>query len=478
MDQTTQLAAEVPLIVDLDGTLIKVDSLHEALVQVSSRKPLDALRAVLKLRGGIAAFKAVIADHAQPDIETLPLNEAVLEVIKQARSEGRRVYLATAADRRFAEAVSSTLGLFDGVFASECGINLKGRAKADRLVKAFGAHRFDYIGNEAADIPVWRAARTALVFGAPPHVMKQISHELPAAINIEPREFPLKQYLLSLRPHQWLKNTLVALPAIAGHDFSTRKLVTVLIGFISFSLGASCVYLVNDMIDLPHDRRHPEKRRRPLAAGVMSLSHGAALLVLIAALSIGTALMLPWAFMVVLFVYFGLSMSYSLYLKRKLMIDVVALAALYGIRVFAGGAATGILLSHWLVGFCFFVFLSLALVKRTSEMISLPPASVGNVKGRGYRPEDLQSITALTAASGFVSVLVLALYINSAEVSALYRHPELLWGICIVLVYWLGRVYFLTGRGEMNQDPVIFAATDRISLLTGMMVIIIFILAL
>ena len=317
-----------------------------------------------------------------------------------------------------------------------------------------------------------------MVSGATPSALRRIARQLPNVIDIGTRRFTVKRYVSALRPHQSLKNALIALPTIAGHDFNVSVLLAVVFAFVSFCFGASSVYLVNDVIDLPHDRAHPQKRHRSIAAGVMPLSHAAVLLAILAGLSIGAALMLPWTFMLALLAYFGLSMSYSLYLKRKLMIDVVALAALYGIRVLAGGAATGILLSHWLVGFCFFIFLSLALVKRTSEMICLPPNTVGKIKGRGYYLEDLQSITALTAASGFVAVLVLALYINSIEVKALYRHPELLWGICIILVYWLGRVYFLTGRGQMHQDPVIFAATDRISLLAGTLVVAVFLAAL
>ena len=478
MDKRIETVPDLPLVVDLDGTLIKIDSLHEAFVQLSAKNPLCVLRALFMLRHGRAAFKAAVADHVLPDLKTVPVNEAVLEAIKQARGKGRKIYLATAADRRFAKAIADSIGEFDGVFASEDGINLKGKAKADRLVAAFGARGFDYIGNDAADIPVWRVARTALVAGASSRLMQRLNNELPAAVVLSTRKFSIGPYLLALRPHQWLKNGLVALPAIAAHDFSIGGLITVLIAVMSFSFGASSIYLVNDMLDLPHDRAHPEKRHRSLAAGLVPLSHAAVLFGLVAALSIALALMLPWAFMLVLIIYFGFSMSYSLYLKRKLMIDVVALAALYGIRVLAGGAATGIVLSHWLIGFCFFIFLSLALVKRTTEMMALAPSSVGNIKGRGYRREDLQTITALTAASGFVAVLILALYINSPEVRALYRHAELLWGICIILVYWLGRVCFLTGRGEMHQDPVIFAATDRISLLAGVLIGLVFLVAL
>lgn len=475
--QRAQAVTAVPLVVDLDGTLIKVDSLHEAFVQLSASKPLQALRALLMLGHGRAAFKAVIADHMLPDGETVPVNEAVLEVAKQAKSEGRKVYLATAADRRFAEAISGVVGLFDGVFASEHGINLKGKAKADRLVDAFGVHGFDYMGNDTSDIPVWRIARIALVSGAAPRAAKQIIREVPGAVGIGTREFAPRRYLAALRPHQWLKNALVALPAIAGHDFSTGELITVLLAFMSFSFGASSVYLVNDMIDLPHDRAHPEKRHRSLAAGAIPLDRAAVLLALVATLSIGAALVLPRPFMIVLIVYFGLSMSYSLFLKRKLMIDVVTLAMLYGIRVFAGAAATAIAVSHWLIGFCFFIFLSLALTKRTAEMLALAPAHSGKIRGRAYRRTDIQTMAALTGAASFVAVLVLALYINSPEVRVLYRHPELLWGICLILVYWLGRVCFLTSRGEMRQDPVIFAATDWVSLVTGVLVIGVFLAA-
>jgi 4-hydroxybenzoate polyprenyltransferase len=471
--------ADVPLVIDLDGTLIKVDLLQEAFVQLSVTRPLVALRTLLKLRDGRAAFKAAVAEHPFPDPSTLPVDETVLEVVREARAAGREVYLATAADRRFAEAVAGTIGAFAGIFASDGKTNLKGEAKADRLVAAFGPRGFDYIGNDASDIPVWRVARTAFVCGAPRGLLlRRLTRDLPNTIPLSGRSSRIKPHLLALRPHQWLKNGLVVLPALAAHDFRAGTLLSTVTAVLSFSLGASAVYLVNDIFDLPHDRAHSEKRRRPLAAGLVSLRDTMVLSAIVAALSITLALLLPKTFLVTLIIYFSLSLTYSVYLKRKLMIDVVALAALYGIRVVAGGAATSIQLSHWLLGLCFFIFLSLALVKRTTEMITLAPTELGKIKGRGYRRTDLQTITALTAASGFVAVLVLALYINSPEVTSLYRRPELLWGICVILVYWLGRVCFLTGRGEMRQDPVVFAATDRISLLAGILVVAVFLLAL
>jgi 4-hydroxybenzoate polyprenyltransferase/phosphoserine phosphatase len=478
MQQAPAAGADVPLVVDMDGTLIKIDSLHESFIQLLVTQPLRAIEALAMIRDGRAALKKAVADHILPDARTLPFNDSVLDAIKEARRQGRKTYLATASNRRVAEAVADFVGGFDGVFASSQDVNLSGKTKADQLVKAFGEHGFDYIGNAAADIPVWRLARTALVAGASARLMRRLRNELPDAIELSRQNTSIRPFLKSLRPHQWLKNLLVFVPALAAHDFSLGTLLTLVAAFVSFSLGASCIYLINDMLDVPHDRVHAEKRRRPLAAGAMSIVQALVLVCVTITPSILLSLMLPPAFLLVLGIYLVLSMSYSVYLKRKLMVDVVALAALYGIRVVAGGAAVGIHLTDWLVGFCFFIFLSLALMKRTTEIMTLPEDATGNVKGRGYRRADLPVLNALTAASGFVAVVILALYINSPEVKLLYSRPEVLWGICMILVYWLGRAFFLTGRCEMRQDPVVFAATDRISLLSGALFLGAFFLAL
>jgi 4-hydroxybenzoate polyprenyltransferase/phosphoserine phosphatase len=479
MQQQVQAAdADVPLVVDMDGTLTKVDLLHESLVLLLAQQPLRAIAAPAKIVDGRAAFKKAVADYVLPDPRTIPFNEAVLDAIREARRQGRKVYLATASDQRVAEAVADFAGGFDGVFASSQSVNLSGQTKADCLVKAFGRYGFDYIGNAAADIPVWRVARTALVVGASPGLMRRLGRELPDAVELSRQETSIKPFLKAMRPHQWLKNLLVFVPALAAHDFSLNTILMLVAAFVSFSLGASSIYVVNDMLDLPHDRAHAEKRRRPLAAGTMSIVQAAMLAGVTITLSLALALLLPWAFLQVLGTYLALSMSYSLSLKRKLMVDVVVLSALYGIRVVAGGAVVGIPLSDWLVGFCFFMFLSLALMKRTAEIMTLPEDGTGKVKGRGYRRADLPVLHALTAASGSVAVVVLALYVHSPDVKLLYSRPEVLWGICMIMVYWLGRAFFLTGRCEMRQDPVVFAATDRISLLSGAALLAVFALAL
>jgi 4-hydroxybenzoate polyprenyltransferase len=478
MDTVFKVPSSIPLVVDLDGTLIKGDTLQDTFVQFALKNPLTALRTLLSLKEGRAAFKERLATHVLPDPETALLDEEVLKTIERAKEDGRKIYLATAAHQRFAEVIADSIGKFDGIFASDNVTNLKGEVKAERLVHRFGIKGFDYVGNDAADVPVWHAARTALIAGASSSLIKKLKHDLPASVVLSSRGHSAVALLRAMRPLQWLKNGLLVLPVVAGHSFDISTFVLVLIALVSFSLGASSVYLINDIIDLPHDRAHSEKRHRPIASGEITLYQSAILSLSLGAASISLALILPLLFLLTLTGYFFLAMSYSSYLKRKLMIDVVTLAVLYGIRVIAGGAATGIVLSHWLVAFCFFIFLSLALMKRAAELLSLSGTLGDALKGRNYRRADIPILHALTAAAGFVAILVLTLYINSAEVRLLYTRPDLLWGACIVLLYWLGRAFLLTGRGEMRQDPVVFAATDRVSLQAAILIGVIFLAAL
>lgn len=467
----------IPLVVDLNGAFGTVNAMHEAIVQLLVKEPLSSTgAAVLHLKNGYAAFRTAVADRVVPKARALPINELVLETIQQARRDGRKVYLSTDTDERFSNAISRSAGCFDGFFACESGIEPTGEAKAARLVAAFGVHGFDYLGSADKDVPIWREARQCLIQGASRQLTEHLNRELPNLMVLSTREFSAAPYFAVMRPHQWLKNTLVFLPALAAHRFDGPTFATLLIAFLSFCCCASSAYLVNDMLDLDNDRAHPEKRLRPMAAGVLPVSHGAILFACLATVSLMLALTLDPAFILVLFGYFSLSISYSFYLKRKLMIDVVALASLYGARVIAGGFASNVAPSDWLVGFCLFIFLSLALVKRSTELIA-SSKTLEKLDGRGYRRDDLPTVTPMMVAAGFIAVLVLALYINSPEVRATYQRPFLLWGICGLLTYWLGRLFVITQRGEMRQDPVIFAATDRISLLTGGLIAAIFVAA-
>ncbi len=262
----------------------------------------------------------------------------------------------------------------------------------------------------------------------------------------------------ALRPHQWVKNTLVALPAVALHRFDP---IPIAFAFVSLSMAASACYLCNDVADIAADRKHPRKRKRVIASGAMPAPFALWLAGALLIPSIGLAVALGRGFALALGLYLLLAGLYGLYLKRVMMLDVIVLAMLYGLRVVAGAEATQIALSHWLVGFCLFLFLCLALVKRIADM-----------HGRPYRADDAQALTSLMAASGFAAVTMLELYINDAP--ALYMYPELLWGICILLTYWLMRICLIAARGKMHDDPVVFALTDRPSWVVGILTAAIF----
>ena len=455
-----------PLVVDLDGTLIRTDLLLESFLALLSVSPLRALEAVGTLIKGKAALKSRIADQAIIDFEALPFNEDVLSFIGIEHEKGRKIYLASASDQRYAQALADGMGIFDGVFASKDNLNLAGGAKAKSLCEAFGEGGFDYIGDAPVDEDVWRKARNVYVADARPSYLAEIRMWAPHAQAIGLRHVQFRDYLRAIRIHQWLKNLLIFVPVIAAHEF-VSAFATIIIAFISFSLCASSVYVLNDLLDLKNDRTHSRKKNRPFAAGRIPILHGVVLFPLLLVGSVVLSLFLPLEFFQVLVGYYALTCAYSFYFKKKLLIDVTVLACLYGCRLWAGAAAVSIALSPWLIAFAIFIFFCLALVKRCSELIDRLNKDEKDPVGRAYRLTDLPALQFMSAASGYVSLLVLALYLNSDAVRALYTHPDRLWIICIVLLFWISRVLLLTQRGEMHDDPVVFAATDRTSLLSA-----------
>lgn len=463
MDQQVA-AAERPLVVDLDGTLIRSDLLVEGCFALLSEAPLRLPRAAAALAHGRAAFKARVAAEAPLDPASLPFNDEFLAFLRAEHARGRRLFLATAADAGYAHALADQLGLFAGVFASDGTTNLKGSAKARALVAAFGPRGFDYAGNAPADLAVWEQAGGVVAVNASPALLRTIRARFPDATIIAPRQRRARDYLRALRPHQWLKNLLLLVPGFAAHRFDAPMALACAIAFVSFSLCASSVYLLNDLLDLRHDRQHRTKRHRPLAAGRIDIPHGIAIFLaaLAAAAALGT--LLPTAFLDVLGGYYALTLAYSMRLKRQPIIDVITLAALYGIRIVAGGAAVAVTLSPWLLAFSIFFFLCLALVKRSTELTDRRGRDANDPPGRGYRRDDLSVLQTMAAAAGYVAVLVFILYINSPAVAGLYTNAERLWAIPAILLYWISRVLILTHRGDMHDDPVIFAARDHTSL--------------
>jgi 4-hydroxybenzoate polyprenyltransferase/phosphoserine phosphatase len=465
-------AAPRPLVLDLDGTVSRTDTLVESILRLAARAPfaLLALLPVL-LTAGRAAFKRRVAEAAWLDPATLVYNDDVLDLARAARAEGRTVALVTAADRSVAEAVAAYLGLFDEVHASDGATNLKGAAKADFLVQRFGAGGFDYAGDAAADLPVWRQAARAYVVAPSAALARQAALACADIRVLGARPGTRSQLAIwarALRLHQWTKNVLVFVPVFLAHRFDETTVLRAAIAFLAFSLCASSVYLLNDLLDLPHDRQHASKRRRPFASGALSVNAAPALIAATLGTGFALALLLPLQFMLMLATYYASTLAYSLAMKRWPVWDIMMLAGLYTLRVLAGCAATGLRVSPWLLAFSMFLFFCLAVVKRQTELVQhVRDGRTEKLSGRGYMPEDLDMLRGMAASSGYMAVLVLALYVNSPDVLPLYRHPSALWLLCPILLFWVSRVLMLSHRGLMNDDPVVFALRDRLSLVVG-----------
>lgn len=462
---------ELPLVFDLDGTILRTDSLLEALLQLIKSNVLSLLWLLPALFSGRALFKQRVAALVDLDPSHLAYNHEVLRYASDARAVGRTVYLVTAADIDIARKIADHLQLFDGVFASDGAVNLKGEAKARFLVGMLGEAMFDYVGNAEADRHIWCKARRAIMVLPSARLQQRVQADCPDVHIIGQRSgvrTNLGLIAKAMRLHQWAKNVLVYAPGPASHHLDARNFGRATVAFLAFSLCASGAYVINDLLDLPHDRSHSSKQRRPFASGSLSLNMGPLLIALAFGGAITLAGYLPLQFSMVLVTYFIATVLYSFFVKKYVVADVLFLAGLYSIRVFAGGTATGIQISPWLLAFSMFLFLSLAIVKRLSELTLLLRLEKREVAGRGYLSDDLPMLQSMAAASGYLSVLVLALYVNSFDVRVLYHSPELLWLLCPVLLFWISRVMILSQRGMMNDDPVVFALTDRVSLLTGL----------
>jgi 4-hydroxybenzoate polyprenyltransferase/phosphoserine phosphatase len=458
-----------PLIVDLDGTLIHTDMLHESALRVSRERPLDALRIPLWLMQGKAVLKRNLASRSHFDAALLPYNESLLAWLKEQRAAGRRLVLCTASDRTIADAVADHLGVFDDVLASDGSTNLAGHNKAEALERQYGHGGFDYVGNSSADLKVWRRARKAIVVNG----ARGLASKAAALCGVE-KEFPppargLRAWRKVLRVHQWLKNMLLFVPLVAAHQvFDIDHWLTLVLAFISFSLCASTVYIANDLLDLESDRAHPRKRMRPFASGAVPAWHGVVAAPLLLAASIGLGAMVGGTFLPWLMFYFLLTCVYSLGLKKVILLDCITLAMLYTLRITAGAAALSMPLSFWLLAFSVFLFLSLAFVKRYAELLIQSHSGKHKVHGRGYYTTDEPLVLNMGVTAGYASAVVLALYLNSDNVLMLYEQPEAVWGAVPVLLFWISWIWMQAHRGNMHDDPLVFAVKDRASRLAGL----------
>lgn len=453
----------MPLYVDLDGTLVRSDLLVESFFAMLRRRPWSVFAVPLWMAQGRAVLKARIAERATVDPKWLPYNEQLLEYLHEQRAAGRSLVLATSADETLARRVADHLGIFDDVLASDGSRNLSGRRKTEAILARSPV--FDYAGNGRVDLAVWERARRAVVVEAPRAVVEAARRRPGIAHEVPRTPVDLATVLRAVRLHQWLKNLLVFVPPVAAHAIADpRILASAAIAFVCFGLVASATYLLNDLMDLPSDRRHPRKRMRPLACGRVSVLQAALASPALLLAGFALTLLLPPIFTGVLALYLVTTVAYSLRLKRVMMLDVILLAGLYTLRVLAGSAATLVAPSFWLLAFCMFIFLSLALIKRYTELVGLEETSSATAHGRGYIADDRHIVRSMGVSSGFVAVLVLALYVDSDTVNAIYRHPEAIWLLCPLLLYWIARMWIKAHRGDMHDDPLVFALADRVSL--------------
>ncbi|WP_170412011.1 UbiA family prenyltransferase [Ruegeria arenilitoris] len=456
------------IFVDLDGTLIRTDLFVEAILQFLKNNPLNIFPVILWLFKGIPYAKERIAHEVSLKAEALPYETSLLEYLKQQKANGRQLVLATASHRIYADKVAAHLEIFDSVLATDADHNLKGANKLAAIRDAAGDETFAYAGDSTADSPIWAASASGIFVNAPKSDVATAQSAGTAEKIIKSRPPLWRAFLKSMRPHQYAKNALIFAPIFTSQQhLPFSSVLASLLAFICFSLCASGVYFLNDLVDLAADRQHTSKRHRPLPSGDLSLHAGVVGAIALPLIAFALTLaFLPPVFAVVLIAYLIITMAYSFWLKQIATADVMVLASLYTLRVIAGSAATGIVLSSWFLAFSMFVFVSLGYLKRYIEVAAAPEED-GNVHGRDYSYTDSETMFSLGVANITAAVVILALYINSPEVKEIYRTPEILWLLCLLLLYWGNRIWVGARRGRVADDPVLFALRDKISLMVG-----------
>jgi len=458
------------LCVDLDGTLLATDTFLESTILLLKKNPFFIVLLPLWAWRGIAYMKQQVTKRIRLDASALPYRQDILSYIKQEFHAGRTLVLATGADQQVAKAVGTHLNIFSAIIASDGVTNIVGSHKRRILEARFGFRGFDYIGNDSADLEVWKSAHGALVASSSTTLLQQTAKFTPV-LHLFPQTLPsLKIVIKALRIHQWVKNIIIFLPlAAAQMILEPAMFVPACLAFLCFSVCASGLYLFNDLLDLSADRRHPKKKERPFASGTLPIHVGLLghPLLIIGSFFLAWAT-LPSSFLSILLLYAFTTITYSIYLKKLMMVDVLTLAGLYTLRVLAGGVAVGITVSSWLLAFSLFFFLSLAFAKRHGELQIRKVSTYQGIERRAYIGGDKEILGTMGTISGFMSVLVLALYISGQEVSSSYQNPELLWLTCPLLLYWVSRTWLLAHRGHLDEDPLVIAFRDPRSYVIGL----------
>lgn len=471
---------DIPLVVDLDGTLIRTDLLFETANSAVVSNPLNIFNLARWYSQDRQSLKHALAQVVDINPELLPFNNDVLDFLQDEHRSGRTLVLATASNEKYAAEIARYLGIFHDVIASDKNVNLKGETKARFLIDRYGVQGFDYLGDSTADLDVWAHARTSYVVDRSRYVLRQLETRTNPVVISQTRESTRTSILRTMRLHQWVKNLLIFVPLVATHRiiyFGDDLLAFV--AFISFGLVASAIYVVNDLTDIDNDRRHKTKFQRPIASGALSLPLAWALWPSLLIIGFGLSLIfLPLSFSGVLLAYLILTTAYSLGLKRVAILDVVILAALYTLRIVAGAFALSVPPSFWILTFSLFFFLSLALMKRFSELFDWRAEGQDTLLGgRGYSDRDIELVFGLGIGSGLVSVVVFMFYVHDPAIESLYASPMILWLTGPLLLVWISRAWLIAHRGQMHEDPIVFALKDKASYLIGLLFLLVFISA-
>lgn len=460
-DNNKKYTDTIPLVVDLDGTFVRTDLLVEGFVHLIKKNPFYFFLCIFWLLKGKYNLKENIDARANTNYSLLPINNDIFDFIKSESEKGRKIILATASLQSQADEIRKTYPVFDEAFGSCDGQNLSGLKKSSFLVNKYGNGQFDYMGNSKADLPIFTEARHAYLINAANWVEQKAKKIGNLQKTWKNTGTILTSSIKAIRVYQWLKNLLLFVPLVTSHSISYPDLVLkTMIAFVAFGFIASTGYIINDLMDLDSDRSHPRKKKRPMASGKLSILSAIAIAIVLFVVGLMAAYLINISFFIILLLYFLLSVGYSIHFKKIVLYDVFLLAAFYTIRVISGGIVTDIPISFWLVAFSIFIFLSLAFVKRYSEIAQVTHLKSIENRRRDYSAVDLPLLQIMGIASGFMSVIVFSLYINSPEVGLLYGNPKILWFLSFLLLFWISRIWLVTSRGQMTDDPIVFTLKD------------------
>jgi 4-hydroxybenzoate polyprenyltransferase/phosphoserine phosphatase len=464
-------ADPIPIVVDLDGTLLRSDVLLESLLAVARAQPMVLAKVPFWLVRGSAVLKRQLVTLAPIDVSTLPFDIGLLEYLREQKSAGRRIVLASGSDVQIADAVARHCGVFDAVFGSDGHVNLTAVRKRNRLVAEFGLKGFDYIGDNAQDLPIWAVARFAMLAGPSARLIAQ-AQSVASVQRVFVRNSPaLGTYSSAMRVQHWLKNLLVLVPILVGHHlYEPIFLRNAMLGALCFCFAASGTYLLNDLLDLRTDRQHPRKKLRMLASGELPIAHALCMLPCLWLAALLLAMWLPIGFSYALWVYILLMVAYSMRLKDFAIIDALVLAMGYSLRILAGGQAVRIAVSPWLLVCSSAMFFGLALLKRYAELAALRCGTGTQTRVRAYRLTDAAVVAGLGGAAGCIAVALLALY-PVIEPSDHARWP--IWLVCGCVLFWIGHMWLMADRGQIHDDPVAFSLRDPVSRIFGLVTLVV-----